>query len=69
MKNYTCKIWRDVGVICGVGLVMSGAFWLLLNTYYSERMPGEVKAWAPVFTFVVTAWFCIAHRLKNPPQE
>lgn len=69
MKTYTWVIWRDVALIGVVGLIVSGAFWLLLNIYYSARMPAEVKTWAPVLTFVVTAWFLIAHRLKKPPQQ
>ncbi|NHZ93101.1 hypothetical protein F2P45_29430 [Massilia sp. CCM 8733] len=69
MKEYTWKFWRDVAVICTVVLIVSCAFWLLLHTYYRDRMPTVVQDWAPVFTFVVTTWFFIAHRRKNPPQE
>lgn len=69
MTTYTRKFWRDVAVICAVALAVCSGAWLLLHTYYRERMPEVVQDWAPVFIFVVTTWFLIAHRLKNPPQE
>ncbi|NHZ34322.1 hypothetical protein [Massilia rubra] len=69
MKTLTCEFWRDVAVICVVVLVECSAFWLWLHTYYRHRMPEVLQDWAPVFIFVVTTWFFIAHRLKNPPQE
>lgn len=69
MKPCSYKFWRDVAVICAVALLTCSAFWLLLHTYYHERMPELVQDWAPVFIFVVTTWFLIAHRLKNPPPE
>lgn len=69
MTTYTLRFWRDVAVICAVVLVESSVFWLLLHTSYRDRMPEVVQDWGPVFIFVVTTWFLIAHRLKNPPQE
>lgn len=69
MKTSASTFWRDVAVICAVTLVVSSAFWLLLHTHYRNRMPEVVQDWAPVFIYVVTTWFLIDHRLKNPPQE